>query len=56
MDEKAQKIRAVLSYLNSKISVMSTAETNKVKEIVDAGDITLKEVVEWYIEYVLRSC
>jgi hypothetical protein len=54
--EKEESIREVLRYLNSKLSVNSRAETEKVKKILAADEITLREVVEWYIEYVQRSC
>ena len=51
MDKKEQ-ITTVLDYLNQTLSVMNEAETNKVKKILEDDDITLKEVVEWYINYV----
>ncbi len=34
---------------------MNQIETDKVKKILEDDDITLKEVVEWYIDYVWRS-
>ena len=34
---------------------MNQAETDKVKKIVEDDDISLQEVVEWYIDYVWRS-
>jgi len=37
------------------MSVMNQIETDKVKKILEDDDITLKEVVEWYIDYVWRS-
>lgn len=37
------------------MSVMNQVETDKVKKILEDDDITLKEVVEWYIDYVWRS-
>ena len=37
------------------MSVMNQSETDKVKKILEDDDITLKEVVEWYIDYVWRS-
>ena len=51
--DKDKKIRKVLVYLNNKISVVNQSETEEVKEILEDDDITLKEVVEWYIDYVL---
>jgi hypothetical protein len=53
MMDKDKKIRKVLVYLNNKISVVNQSETEEVKEILEDDDITLKEVVEWYIDYVL---
>ena len=49
---KDKKIRKVLVYLNNKISVVNQFETEEVKKILEDDDITLKEVVEWYIDYV----
>ena len=54
MDKKEQ-ITTVLDYLNHRMSVMNQSETDKVKKILENDDITLKEVVEWYIDYVWRS-
>ena len=54
MDKKEQ-ITTVLDYLNHRMSVMNQSETDKVKKILEDDDITLKEVVEWYIDYVWRS-
>ena len=51
--DKDKKIRKVLVYLNNKISVVNQFETEEVKKILEDDDITLKEVVEWYIDYVL---
>jgi len=34
---------------------MSKPETEKVKKILEDDDITLQEVVEWYIDYVWQS-
>ena len=51
MDKKEQ-ITTVLDYLNRRMSVMNQSETDKVKNILEDDDITLKEVVEWYIDYV----
>ena len=51
--DKNKKIQKVLVYLNNKISVMNEPETEVIKEILEDDDITLKEVVEWYIDYVL---
>ena len=51
--DKDKKIRKVLVYLNNKISVVNQSETEEVKKILEYDDITLKEVVEWYIDYVL---
>lgn len=53
--DKDKKIGTILSYLNHKMSVMNEAETNKVKKILEDDDITLKELVEWYIDYIWRS-
>jgi|TARA_B100000497_G_scaffold112826_1_gene134071 hypothetical protein len=53
--DKDKKIGTILSYLNHKMSVMNQIETDKVKKILEDDDITLKEVVEWYIDYVWRS-
>ena len=50
--DKKEKITTVLDYLNHRLSVMNEVETNKVKKILEDDDITLKEVVEWYIDYV----
>tara|TARA_B000000557_G_C20617100_1_gene376442 strand:+ start:15 stop:209 length:195 start_codon:yes stop_codon:yes gene_type:complete len=50
---KDRKIKKVLVYLNNKISVVNQFETDEVKKILEDDDITLKEVVEWYIDYVL---
>ena len=54
--EREDKIRTILSYLKNKMSVMNDPETKKVRNIIQNDDITLQEVVEWYIEYVWRSC
>ena len=57
MDKNREdKIRTILSYLKNKMSVMNDPETKKVRNILQNDDITLQEVVEWYIEYVWRSC
>lgn len=53
--DKKEKITTVLDYLNHRMSVMNQSETDKVKKILEDDDITLKEVVEWYIDYVWRS-
>ena len=50
--DKDKKIGTIISYLNHKMSVMNKSETDKVKKILEDDDITLKEVVEWYIDYV----
>ena len=50
--DKKEKITTVLDYLNHRMSVMNQIETDKVKKILEDDDITLKEVVEWYIDYV----
>ena len=50
--DKDKKIGVILSYLNHKMSVMNQIETDKVKKILEDDDITLKEVIEWYIDYV----
>ncbi len=50
--DKEKQIGVILSYLNHKMSVMNQSETDKVKKILEDDDITLKEVVEWYIDYV----
>ena len=34
---------------------MSQTQTEKVKKILEDADITLQEVVEWYIDYIWRS-
>ena len=52
LDNKKEQITTILDYLNQRLSVMNEAETNKVKKILEDDDITLKEVVEWYIDYV----
>jgi hypothetical protein len=54
--DREDKIRTILSYLKNKMSVMNDPETKKVRNILQNDDITLQEVVEWYIEYVWRSC
>ena len=54
--DREDKIRTILSYLKNKMSVMNDPETKKVRNIIQNDDITLQEVVEWYIEYVWRSC
>ena len=53
--DKKENITTVLDYLNHRMSVMNQVETDKVKKILEDDDITLKEVVEWYIDYVWRS-
>ena len=53
--DREDKIRTILTYLKHKISVMNDHETKKVRNILQNDDITLQEVVEWYIEYVWRS-
>ena len=50
--DRKRKIKKVLIYLNNKISVVNEFETSEVKKILEDDDITLKEVVEWYIDYV----
>ena len=50
--DKKEKITTILDYLNHRMSVMNQSETNKVKKILEDDDITLKEVVEWYIDFV----
>ena len=50
--DKDKKIGTILSYLNHKMSVMNQIETDKVKKILEDDDITLKELIEWYIDYV----
>ena len=50
--DKDKKIGTILSYLNHKMSVMNEIETDKVKKILEDDDITLNEVIEWYIDYV----
>ena len=54
--DREDKIRTILSYLKNKMSVMNDPETKKIRNIIQNDDITLQEVVEWYIEYVWRSC
>ena len=54
--DREDKIRTILSYLKNKMSVMNDPETKKVRNILQNDDIRLQEVVEWYIEYVWRSC
>jgi hypothetical protein len=54
--DREEKIRTILSYLKNKMSVMNDPETKKIRNIIQNDDITLQEVVEWYIEYVWRSC
>ena len=54
--EREDKIRTILTYLKNRMSVMNDPETKKVRNILQNDDITLQEVVEWYIEYVWRSC
>jgi len=49
---KEKQIQTILNYLNHRMSVMNQAETDKVKKIVEDDDISLQEVVEWYIDYV----
>lgn len=49
---KEEKIKTILNYLTRKISVMNNAETKQVREILKDDDISLQEVVEWYIDYV----
>jgi len=50
--DKKEKITTILDYLNHRMSVANQVETDKVKKILEDDDITLKEVVEWYIDYV----
>lgn len=54
--DREDKIRTILSYLKNKMSVINDPETKKVRNILQNDDISLQEVVEWYIEYVWRSC
>ena len=54
--DREDKIKTILTYLNNKMSVMSRPQTDSVKSILENDDITLQEVVEWYIDYVQRSC
>ena len=54
--DREDKIRTILAYLKNKMSVMNDPETKKVRNILQNDDISLQEVVEWYIEYVWRSC
>ena len=53
--DREDKIRTILNYLKNKMNVMNDPETKKVRNILQNDDITLQEVVEWYIEYVWRS-
>jgi len=52
---KEERIKTILNYLNSRMSAMSKNQTEKVKKILEDDDISLQEVVEWYIDYVWRS-
>jgi len=54
--DREDKIKTILTYLNNKMSVMSRPQTDSVKSILENDDISLQEVVEWYIDYVQRSC
>ncbi len=51
MDKKEQ-ITTVLNYLSHKMSVMDKEETDKVKKILEDDDITLTDVVYFYMDYV----
>ena len=53
--EKEDQIREVLVYLNSRLSVMNKPQTENVRAIIEGGNVTLRDVVEWYIEAVWRS-
>jgi len=35
---------------------MSKPNTDEIKKILADADITLEDVVTWYIDYVLKSC
>ena len=50
--DKDKKIGTILSYLNHKMSVMNQIETDKVKKILEDDDITLTDVVYFYMDYV----
>lgn len=53
--DREDKIRTILTYLTSRMSVMSNPATKEVRDILQNDDITLAEVVEWYIDYVIRT-
>lgn len=53
--DREDKIRTILNYLTNKMRVMSNPSTKKVRNILQNDDITLAEVVEWYIDYVIRT-
>ena len=50
--DKVEQITTILNYLNHKMSVMNKEETDKVKKILQDDDITLAEVVGFYMDYV----
>lgn len=53
--DREDKIRTILTYLTSRMNVMSNPATKEVRDILHNDDITLAEVVEWYIDYVIRT-
>ena len=50
--DKIEQITTILNYLNHKMNVMNKEETDKVKKILQDDDITLAEVVGFYMDYV----
>jgi len=50
--DKQEQITTVLNYLGHKMSVMDKEKTDKVKKILEDDDITLTDVVYFYMDYV----
>jgi hypothetical protein len=49
---REQAIIYVLNFLNSRMSAMSNAQRNKVKELIGLHEISAPELVNKYIELV----
>jgi hypothetical protein len=50
--DKIEQITTILNYLNHKMRVMDKKETDKVKKILQDDDITLTDVVYFYMDFV----
>lgn len=53
---KEESIRIILKYLNNKLLVMSKAERDKIQFILDNEDVCLRELIDWYENYVNKTC